>query len=267
VAKLAVELAKPRPGNDATGVFVVAPGEEETFMRRFHVADIPGVGPRSRERLDRLGLRTIPDVLERPLDDLVRLLGEREGRWLYERARGLGSAQVTGREDPRSISREETFGADLTDQDEIEGELLRLVTRAAADLRARELATRTVSVKLRDKDFRTRRASQTLDDPVVADRVIFETARELLRKLRRARRVPVRLLGVALTSLGARDEPRQMPLFDEPAADAESSRDRTLADTIDELRARFGRDAVVPARLATPRADGRTGKPRRGRAR
>jgi len=237
-------------------------------MRRFNLADLPGVGPRSRERLDRLGLRTIPDVLGRPLDDLVRLLGEREGRWLYERARGHANAEVTNREDPRSISREETFDTDLTDQDAIERELLRLVTRAAADLRSRELATRTVSVKLRDKDFRTRRASLTLDDPVVADRVIFETARELLRKLRRARRVPVRLLGVALTSLGDRDEPRQMPLFDESAADTESSRDRTLVDTIDELRARFGRDAVLPARLAPVPADARkTPGPRRGRPR
>ena len=264
VAKLAVELAKPRPGNDATGVFVVAPGDEAGFMTRFHVADLPGVGARARERLDRVGLRTIPDVLERSLDELVHRLGEREGRWLYERARGIGSAEVTGRDIPRSISREETFGADLAADDALERELLRLVTRAAADLRSQALATRTVNVKLRDKDFRTRRASLTLDEPVVADRVIFATARALLRKLRRARRVPARLLGVALTSLGSRGAPRQMALF-EAEAEGESRRDRALADTIDALRARFGRDAVVPARLAAPRADARHKGPTRGR--
>jgi DNA polymerase-4 len=147
------------------------------------------------------------------------------------------------------MSREETFGRDLSSDDDLEQELLRLVTRLATDLRARGLAAATVSVKLRDGDFRTRRASRTLDLPVISDRVIHETARELLHRLRKARRVPARLLGVALTSLSDEGEPRQMALFPSREPAIESARDRKLAETVDRVRERFGSNAVVPARL------------------
>ncbi|HVE78461.1 MAG TPA: hypothetical protein VNA89_06355, partial [Gemmatimonadaceae bacterium] len=62
VAKLAADLAKPRPGTDATGVFIVPAGDEEAFMRRFAIADIPGCGPKLQARLHALGIRTVADV-------------------------------------------------------------------------------------------------------------------------------------------------------------------------------------------------------------
>jgi DNA polymerase-4 len=250
IAKLAVEYAKPRPGTGADGVLVVAPGDEALFMSRVTLADIPGIGPRFRERLERVGFVRVNDILPVSAEELIRRFGEREGRWLHERARGIASARVTAIDHPKSVSREETFDRDVADDDEIERELLRLVTRVASDLRAKQLATSTISVKLRDRDFRTRRASKTLDQAVVADRVILETSRELLHKLRAARRVPVRLLGVGLTSLVASDEPLQIPLFEPAAGEGETSRDRVIAATLDRVREKYGSQALVPGRLA-----------------
>jgi hypothetical protein len=89
---------------------------------------------------------------------------------------------------------------------------------------------------------------------VRADRVILEVARELLHKLRRARRVPVRLLGVALTSLAPNDEPMQMPLFEPAERDMETARDRTISATVDRVREKFGAAALVPGRLARSKA-------------
>ena len=151
----------------------------------------------------------------------------------------------------KSINREETFEQDQTTDESLEEELLRLTVRAASDLRSQGLRTRTVSVKLRDADFTTRQASRTLPEAVVADRVLFETARELLRRLRRSRRTPARLLGIALSSLVDGDAPGQLPLFDDPAsASTETARDRALAEAVDRLRSKFGRDVIVPARLS-----------------
>ena len=250
IAKLAVEHAKPRPGTGADGVLVVAPGDEALFMSRVMLADIPGVGPRFRERLERAGFVRASDILPSSIEALIDRFGDREGHWLYERARGIASARVTAMEHPKSVSREETFDRDVADDDAIERELLRLVTRAASDLRAKELATSTISVKLRDRDYRTRRASKSIDQPVIADRVILEIARGLLHKLRAGRRIPVRLLGVGLTSLVASDEPVQMPLFEPAPRDGETSRDRVIAATIDRVREKYGSQALVPGRLA-----------------
>ncbi len=251
VAKLAVELAKPKPDNDATGVFVVAAGEEGAFMRRFQLGEIPLIGPRFRERLERYGLRTVTDALGYDLTTLRGWLGERAGSWLYDRVRGLDAGIVSTGDQAKSLSREETFAEDIADDRELERELLRLVVRAAGDLRSEGLVARTITVKLRDYDFTTRQGSRTLPLGVSTDRVIFVTARELLRKLRIRRRAPARLIGVSLSSLGDDPAGEQLALFEDTrAADHESERDRALARAVDQVRGKFGRGAVIPGRIS-----------------
>ncbi len=255
IAKLAVELAKPRPGNDATGVHVVPAGEEGAFMHRFELGDIPLVGPRFRQRLERHGLKTVPDVLAHDLATLRGWLGERAGSWLYDRVQGIDEGEVSTGDQQKSLSREDTFPEDIAADAELERELLRLVVRVTGDLRDDGLVARTVTVKLRDYDFTTRQASRTLPIRVSTDRVIFGVARELLRKLRRARRVGARLLGVALSSLGDDPEGEQLALFQTGGgSDVESERDRALARAVDSLRLKYGRDVVLPGKLGSDKS-------------
>jgi DNA polymerase-4 len=245
VAKLAVEKAKPKTG--ATGVHIVPPGAELEFMRQHVLADIPGIGPKTTVRLAERGLRTVNDVLA--LDDaaLSRLVGESDAHWLAERVRGVDHGEVAEREEARSISRDETFDVDINDDVLLEGELTELVSRAGADLRADELETRTITVRIRDADFRTRQASRTVDEALASDRALFAVARELLRKLRADRRAPARLLGVGLSNF---TEPpaKQLGLFDAPRAPMETEKDRELSRAVDAVRARFGRDAIGAGR-------------------
>ncbi len=250
VAKLAVERAKPKPGTSATGVHIVDSGDEGRFLETFDLADIPLVGPRFQERLARLGMRRVPDVLQYDLPTLTQWLGAREAEWLFRRVRGLDASEVEGHGDAKSISRDETFAADINDDPSLARELLALVTRATTDLRGDGLTARTVTVKLRDHDFKTRQASRTLDMPVISDRVVFATARALLARLRRARRVPARLVGVSLSSLAADSTADQLVLFERDDAHlAETERDRTLARTVDRVREKFGAKSIIPASL------------------
>jgi len=250
VAKIAVELAKSKPDRPTAGVFVVPDGGEGEFLQRFDLADIPGIGPKFRERLERVGLRTVRDVLPHDAATLTRMVGEREAGWLWDRVRGIDDTSVSTREIPKRMSREETFAHDVGSDDDLHRELLRLVTRLAADLREHNLAARTVTVRLRDGDFKTRQASRTLPQPVISDRVILATSRALLARLRRERRVRARLLGVALSSLGVPDRAAQLSLFETPSSLLETSRDRALVGAVDRLRAKFGDKAIVPGRLA-----------------
>jgi len=255
IAKLAVEVAKPKPDTDRTGVHIVPAGDEGEFLTRFTLGEIPLVGPRFQERLKRHGMVTVRDVLAHDERTLVTWLGKRDAHWLLDRVHGVDHGKVSGDGELKSLSREDTFPADIGDDASLERELLRLVVRAAADLRAEGLTTRTVTVKLRDYDFATRQASRTLDEGVLSDRPIHETARALLRRLRSARRCKARLLGVSLSSLAPAPAPAQLAFFDAPAGTlAETARDRTLAHTVDVLRERFGDDVIGPGSLAARRA-------------
>lgn len=250
IAKLAVEHAKPRGGTGGNGVHVVPAGREAVFMRGVSLAEIPGVGPRFQERLAALGMHSVPDVLQYDVRTLSTYLGPNAAEWLLRKARGEDGSVVEPRLENKQISRDETFSVDLATDEAIERELLALVVRAASDLRSDGLAARTIRVRLRDRDFRTRQAGRTLTQPVVTDRAIFQVARELLRKLRSARRIPARLVGVALSSLTHDPDADQLTLFEERTERApETARDRSLARAVDTVRAKYGDEMLLPGRI------------------
>jgi DNA polymerase-4 len=257
IAKLAAKRAKPRPGRDGSGVFIVPPGEEQAFLEQLDLADIPMIGPRFQEHLARYGLRKVKEALQYNEDTLVAWFGERSGHWLYDRIRGRDSGHVEGRPRAKSLSHEETFARDLTTDHDLERELLRLSSSVARDLRAKNLRTRTITVKIRDSDFTTRQASHTLPDAISADRPIHETAARLLKKLRRARRTGARLLGVAGSHLVREDDStRQLALFDEePVAALETRRDQTIAHAMDEINVKYGRKGIVRAAEVKPKQE------------
>lgn len=248
VAKMAAGVAKPGPDRAGEGVHVVPDGEEIAFMRRFALADIPGVGPKTAVRLARVGLRSVNDVLALELPVLKERLGkgrEREAEWLFRRARGLDRTPVEHRLHNKSISRDETFGKDLGADADLARELAVLVDRATADLRGSGLLARTITVKLRDWDFTTRQARRTLKEPVLSDRVVYGVARSLLTRLRASRRVPARLVGVALSGLVRDRGGPQLELFTRDDRDQiETGRDETIARVLDTVRDRFGRKSL-----------------------
>jgi DNA polymerase-4 len=273
IAKMAVEDAKPSRG--ASGVHCVAPGEEARYLARFRLADLPMVGPRLNERLEAIGLVRVSDAQAAGEARLVRALGERAGQWLHARVHGIDPSIVEPREQQKSVSREDTFARDLADDDALERELLRLAVRVSADLRGHALEARTVTVKLRTRDFRSRTAQRALPQPIVTEQAVFRVARSLLRKLRRTERAPVRLLGIGLSHFAGKDaEAAQLGLFDEatlgatsprgtgasgdaspPDQPIEGARERALSAALDRIRGRFGAQAIQPATLADRRND------------
>jgi DNA polymerase-4 len=242
IAKMAVDRAKPSRGGD--GILIIDPGMEQEFLRSCALADIPLVGPKFQARLAACGLVTVEDALRHDVTGLEQWLSKREARWLWNRIHGSDDADVFHRTMNRGLSRDETFSKDLSADADLERELLRLVTRAAADMRGDGLTARTVAVKLRDFDFKTRSAQRTLPDPVVSDRAILRVAHDLLAGLRAARRVPARLIGVRLSHLSAA-QPEQAVLL----SSAETVRDRELSQAIDRVRRKFGSRSILPGGL------------------
>lgn len=241
VAKLAATRAKPG------GVHVVEPAEVLEFMRTFQLDDIPGVGPVFAKRLHGLGLASVDDAFRHDETTLEQWLGAGRGAWLYRKVRGLDGGEVHAGREARSMSREETFPADITSDALLETELLALAVRLGADVRASRLRARTITVKLRDADFTTRTAAHTIAAGVESDRAIYLIARRLLSRLRQRRRAPARLIGVAASNFTG-ELATQLSLI-EGDETIETERDRRLARAADTLRDRFGPDALKPGRL------------------
>jgi DNA polymerase-4 len=265
IAKLAAERAKPSKAPDAGGVHVVPAGRELDFMKTIALAEIPGIGPKAQDKLAKVGLVRVTDVLAHDVATLSRWVGASTAEWLFARARGEARRHVEPRAPARQMSREETFDHDISRQDALEGELRHLARKVATDLRDEGLAARTITVKLKSHDFVSRTMSRTLPAPVESDRAIVDTALALLAELRRKHPRPARLVGVALSNFGAARDAEQLDftLASGGPAPVEVPRDRDLSRALDRVRERFGDEAIRAGRARrTPVGEKGARKPR-----
>ena len=235
IAKLASANCKPN------GMLEITSDRILTFLHPLPIQAMWGVGPKTAEVLERLGLRTIEDIAKLPRATLLRALGEANGASLYELAWGRDYRDVTPEEPDRSISAAETFAQDLDNPEEILTEFLRLTERATTRLRDRDLFAKTISIKVRFADFSTINRSKTLPLPIDSTHDVYEVVKGLYQALR-IERARLRLVGVSLENL-SEGAPHQMMLGEREVGW------RQAEGAMDQARARFGKGSVRPARL------------------
>jgi DNA polymerase-4 len=238
IAKLASQHCKPN------GMLEIKSDRILEFLHPLPVRAIWGVGPKTAESLERLGLHTVSDIAHTPRATLIRALGESTGASLYELAWGRDYRDVVPDEPEKSIGNEETFSEDLDNPEEILREFLRMTEKATARLRERSLFAKTISIKIKFADFSSLTRSKTV--PIAIDNThdTYEVVKALYLALRNdgAR---IRLVGVSFSQL-QEGAPVQLEL---------GARERGWreADTaIDRAQARFGRGSVRPGRLISP---------------
>ena len=239
IAKLASVDAKPvaspngvQPG---PGVVVVAAGDEFSYVQRLEVGRLWGVGPKSREKLSKVGIRTVRDVTSMPREVLRAQVGEALTHQLIELANGRDNRPVVPDREAKSIGHEETFGIDLSDVDALHGELIRMIDIVAGRVRSGVGGARTWSIKVRRNDFTTVTRSRTWDKPVASASEVAPALDALLANAVAGH--PVRLLGVSASGFGVPSE--QLDLFSDVGAER-GRRDKA----VDEVRERFGGDAI-----------------------
>ena len=192
VAKVASDTRKPG------GITVVLPGREPAFLGPLAVRKLPGVGPRSAERLARAGIETVGALAALDDDALRALLPGKVGRLLRDRARGIDPRPVETIIERISISNEETFPRDIAEPALLHAELRRMAERLAEHLRREGQAARTVTTKLRYPDFSIRTRSLTLDVAIDDAETIGDVACRLLDRALADRPGALRLVGVGL---------------------------------------------------------------------
>ena len=260
IAKLASKRAKPRVGPDGVspgpGVLEVADGFELAFLHPLPVGSLWGVGPATLAKLERIGVSTVGDLALLGVDTLEAALGRAHGRHLFELANGRDDRPVEPDRGVKSIGHEETFAEDLTDRDSIRAEVVRLADAVSARLRAHGVAARTIQLKIRFANFVTITRSTTPGSTLATGPAIVAAVDPILERIDTG--PGVRLIGVS--GSGLVEPVEQLTLLDE-APDGVSSADvervwAPAADAVDEIRQRFGRDAIGPASTVRRRGPG-----------
>lgn len=235
LAKIASDLDKPK------GFSVVGKAETQAFLTPKPVRIIWGVGTATQAALEAAGIRTIADLLRWERVDLVTRFGSM-GERLFHLARGQDMRRVSRDEKLKSISKETTFNEDTADADILDGHLWRLAEQVADRAKAKGLAGRTVTVKLKHKDFQTVTRRHGLGDATqMADR-IYRAARELFDTA--GTKGPFRLIGVGIADLVGEDQADLSGDLLDPDAGKRAKAERAS----DAIRARFGHDAIIKGR-------------------
>jgi DNA polymerase-4 len=192
LAKITSELGKPG------GLVVLSRPEALDRFAADSPGLIPGIGPKTVAKLEAMGIHTLAGLRVQDPAGLERAFGPRQGRWLHRRAHFEDETPVVVEHETKSQSAETTFDVDVADRGELEAHLAQLAEELCQRLRKRELAGRTIGIKVRLDDWTNVTRSHTVDSPTNDPGLVGPVALDLLRAYDPQR--PVRLLGVRVAA-------------------------------------------------------------------
>lgn len=243
LSKIASQVAKP------DGMIVVKSGEELAFLHPLPVSYLWGVGPVTERKLHELGLETIGQVAGTPVESLASRIGPGAAGHLHALANNQDPRPVERTRRAKSLSAQSAMAPRIRQMKDLLPILGRLTDKVASRLRKKERSARTVTVKVRFGDLTSVTRSATVQTPTASTGAIIEIARPLLQKvLDEYPKHETTLLSIAATGLGV-NEPIQLALgVDEDARGGgtpEELESDALDRSVDELRARFGREILL----------------------
>ncbi len=235
LAKVASDLDKPR------GFSIIGKAETADFLHDKPVGLIWGVGKVTQASLEKAGIRTFTDLLRWERDDLFVRFGAM-GERLWHLARGQDKRRISANDPVKSISHETTFSTDTSDSKILDGHLWRLSENVSDRAKARKMAGRVVTVKLKRSNHTALSRRVSLSDKTQSTDRIYRTARALFDLV--ADQGPFRLIGVGISDLGS-DIDADMA---GDLLDPDAGRRRAAEQATDQIRARFGKDVIKKGR-------------------
>ncbi len=188
LAKIASDMDKP------DGITIITMKDIEKILWPLSVRKLIGIGPKTEQCLNEMGIKEIGEIAALPLDGLIERFGLSYGNYLYRASRGLDDSPLVTHREPKSISRETTFQKDVRDWQFIAKTLAGLTKRVAEDMRQSGYKAQTFTLKLRFSDFETHTRAKTIDMATDSEEAVRRAIFECLKKIDLTKRV--RLLGV-----------------------------------------------------------------------
>lgn len=235
LAKVASDLDKPR------GFAVIGRNEALSFLAPRSVTTIWGVGKSLEKKLEQDGITLISQLQNMERNDLVRRYGAMGDR-LYFFSRGQDDRRISSVSETKSISAETTFEEDIDDPATLDKILWKLCEKVSGRLKSKGFAARTVTLKLKTKDFRSLTRSRTLPDPTQLAETLYRAGRDLLAGVVDGK-TKYRLLGIGGSEL---TDPADADPLD--LADPDAGKRARIEKAMDKVRAKLGQNAVTKGR-------------------
>ena len=237
VAKIANDLGKKvHEGEGPPNAITIVPaGEERSFLAPLPVDMLSGVGPKTRERLERFNIRTIGDLAEYPDVELAEKFGK-HGYDLSRRAKGIDKRGIVTERGIKSVSNERTFGKDLGRKSEVLEHINKLADQVSKRLVKKDLRGKTIQIKLRWSDFTTLTRQTTLPQTTNKYKLIQKIAEELLNQVWQEGR-KVRLIGVGVHNLDTNSH--QLGLWD-----TDYQKNIKLQETLKDIKGKYGENVI-----------------------
>ena len=233
LAKIASDYCKP------DGLLEIAPGDVFGFLWPLPVERLWGVGPKAKQALNGLGLKTVGQLAAVDREFLYKRFGE-QGLHLWDLANGRDPRTVGGADEAKSISNEHTFDVDTVDPQEISRTLLYLCEKVSRRLRKEGLKGKTLSVKVRLPGFKTYTRARTLTERTNYVETLYQEAQKLLAEFVR-QKVPVRLIGVKASNFVD-------PYVQDSLFSFGKEKKEQVHQAVDRIKDRFGENAIRRAR-------------------
>ena len=249
VAKIANDWGKsqkkqPKPPNTIT---IIPPGEEATFLSPLPVRSLWGIGLKTAEKMNNIGITTIGTLAKTP-DETLSILFGHYGSELRKRAQGIDHRPISLEHGVKSFSNEVTYSKDQNTEEVLLSTLRNLSEQVGRRLRKRNLAGTTIQIKLRWSDFTTITRQTTLSSPTNLDQEIYEAVETIFKQNWTMGKF-VRLIGVGVSNLGP-------PIHQLSFWDDEHEERMNLIKAVDRLRERFGKDIIKHAHRLRNNKDG-----------
>jgi DNA polymerase-4 len=241
VAKTATDYGKVSKGysdSPPNAIHIVPNGNEEEFLAPLPVEALWGVGPKTSAKLKDMDINKVGDLSQLSEIEMVKLFGK-WGYALSQRSRGIDDRPLSLKHKAKSISQERTFAQDISVEETLLETIERLSNHVSERLINKHLQATTIRIKLRWSDFTTITRQLTLVQPTNEKMKIKSAAVKLFQQAWK-KGEPVRLIGVGVSGLA----PEQLNLWDHQIKTEQSETERRLSTVIDELREKFGDDAL-----------------------
>lgn len=237
LAKIASELRKP------DGLVWIKPEQVNSVLHPLPIGHLWGVGPKTADKLNALGIKTIGGLASIDAQLLVRAVGHAQASHLQQLAAGQDERPVLTETEIKSMGHEHTFTNDVCDLEQVLAVLLHLAEKVGRRLRRAGMFGRTVALKLRYHDFTTLTRHTSLREPTNLDQIIYQHGKDLL--IKNYNGCPVRLIGISLQNL-SQAATQQLSFL---GIQAEQEKREKVAQAMDAIKNRYGEASITYAKV------------------
>ena len=235
LSKLASSFSKPK------GFTVIRSSEKSEFLKKLHIKNIPGIGPKFQKKLEKNSIVKIEDIVTQKPEVFLRKFGK-YGLTIWNLAKGIDERKVEASSVRKSISKETTFETDVSDLKILKKTLWILAEEVSEILKNKNILTKSLTIKLKRHNFKIITNTQTFKEPTILAEDLYQVAISLLKK--RLELIPFRLIGISTSKFSF----EKQETFTNFYSNSKLRKIERTEYAMDKIRQKFGKQIIKKGR-------------------